>query len=166
MAVGLSTFQEQSLELIHLRNKLFTHRLTQRVALASREVGQQTRQKHDLFLIHSHPIGILQVFLHDGDIVSDGAAAMLSGNEVRDIVHRARTVEGIHGYEILECRRLEFAQIFLHAGGLKLECADSASLAVKLIGLGVSYVDIVNVDVDTLGLLDVGESLLDDREGL
>ena len=39
---------------------------------------------------------------------------MLALDEVGYVVHRTRTVEGVHGNEVLECTRLQFAQVLLH----------------------------------------------------
>ena len=78
---------------------LLTHRLTEGVALTTGEVGQQSRQQHHLLLIDRNTISILQVFLHDGDIVGNLFVAMLTTDELRDITHRSRSVEGVHSDE-------------------------------------------------------------------
>ena len=75
---------------------------------------------------------------------------MLTTDELRDITHRSRTVEGVHSNEILEHGGFEFAQIFLHALRLKLEGAHGTSLLVEFIGLGIVDGNIVEVDVDAL----------------
>ena len=62
---------------------------------------------------------------------------MLALDEVGDVLHGSRTVQGIHGYEVLESGGLKLAEIFLHTGRLELERADGASGAVQLIGFGV-----------------------------
>ncbi len=116
MSVGLSPLKEQGLQGVHLVNKFLTHSLAQRVTLAACEVGQQARQKHDLFLIDGYSISVLQILLHHWDIVDNRSLPMLTGNELRNIVHGTRTVEGVHGYKVLESGGLQFAQVFLHAG--------------------------------------------------
>ena len=80
---------------------------------------------------------------------------MLTCNEVGYIVHRSRTIQGIHGYKILERRWLKLTQIFLHTCRFKLESTDSAPLAIKLICLWVVDVDIVYIYIYTSRLLDI-----------
>ena len=162
MAVGLTARKEEAFELVHLVDEFLTHGLAEGVALSAGEVGEQTRQEHHLLLIDGDSVGVLEIFLHHGDVILYLAAAMLSGDELGDVVHRAGTVEGVHGYEVLEGGGLELAEIFLHTGRLKLEGAGGAALAIELVGLGVGYVDGVDVDVDALGAFDVGECFLDD----
>ena len=55
---------------------------------------------------------------------------MLTVDEVRNIIHRTRTIEGIHGDQIFEGRRLQFAQVLLHSGRFKLECSDGTSVTI------------------------------------
>ncbi len=54
--------------------------------------------------------------------------SVLTGNERGDIVHRTRTVESIHGDEVLEDGTLQLVQI-RGAGRLKLEGSDGLSPA-------------------------------------
>ena len=89
---------------------------------------------------------------------------MLAGNEVGDILHGPGAVERVHGYEVLERARLQFAQVALHAGGLELERAYRSSGAVQGVCLGVVERDVVDVDVDAVCLLDVGDGLFYDGQ--
>ena len=84
---------------------------------------------------------------------------MLAGDEVRNIVHRPRTIEGVHRDEVLEDRRLQLAKIFLHTCRLKLECAGCLSRAIKFVGFFVVDRHCIYVHVDAARLLYVGESL-------
>ena len=127
MAVGLAARQEFGLQRVHLVDEFLTHRLSQGVALAAGEVSQQARQQHDLFLIHGHAVGVLQVAVHARQVVDYGRTPMLSGDEFRYVVHRPRSVQGVHGDEVLELGGLQLAQVFLHAGRFKLERAYGAS---------------------------------------
>ncbi len=63
-----------------------------------------------------------------------GSSSVLTGNERGDIVHRTRTVESIHGDEVLEDGRLQLTEILLHTGRLKLEGSNGLSTLIKLIG--------------------------------
>ncbi len=103
MPVFLTAVKEESFQLVHFFDQLLSHRFAQGVALTSGEVGEQSRQKHDLFLIDSYAVGVLEVFLHYGDIVDNRFATMFTGNEIGYIVHRPRTIEGVHGYEVFKC---------------------------------------------------------------
>ena len=130
MAVFLATLDEFGLHGVNDVLLLLTHRLTQGVTLTSGEVGQQSREQHHLLLIHRDAIGILQVFLHHGDIVGDRLVTVLTTDELRDIAHRSRTIQRIHGDEVFEHRRLQFAQVFLHTCRLKLERTYGASFLI------------------------------------
>ena len=91
---------------------------------------------------------------------------MLTVDEVRDVVHRPWTIEGVHRDEVLEGRGLQLAQVFLHPSGFELEGSDGLPLGVELVGLGVVDGDLIDVDLDAAALLDVQQGFLDDREGL
>ena len=145
---------------------LLTHRLTQGVALTTGEVGQQSRQQHHLLLIHRDAIGILQIFLHHGDIVGNGLATMLTVDEIGDIAHRSRTIQGVHSDEVFEDRRLQLAQVFLHTCRLKLERTDGAPLLIEFKGLGVVDGNRVEIDVDASGTLDIQARLFQLRKRL
>ena len=91
---------------------------------------------------------------------------MLAGDEGRDVVHRSRTVEGVHRDQILELRGPQLLQVFLHAGGLELERARRAPLAIELVGGGIFQADVVDVQLLAGGEAYVLDGLLDDGEGL
>ena len=166
VAVLLSTADELGLHVVQLVAQLFSHGLTQGVALAAGKVGQQAREEHHLLLIDRDAIGILEVLLHDGDIVLNGLTAPLAVDEVGDVIHRSRAVEGVHGDEVLEGAGLQLAQVLLHTGRLELEGADGASLAVELVGGRVVNGD--GIDINHLSGMEahVLHRLLDDGEGL
>ena len=145
---------------------LLTHRLTQGITLTTGEVGQLTREQHHLLLIDGDAVSVFQVLLHTGNVVLDFLAAILTGNETRYIVHRPRTVESVHSYEVLKHRWVQLAQVFLHACRLKLERADGTALLVQLIGLGVVDGNGVKIDIDAAVQLDIGAGLLQLRQGL
>ena len=155
-----TTFDELRLHGVDDILLLLTHRLTQGVALTTGEVGQQSGEQHHLLLIHGDAIRILQVFLHHRDIVGDRFISMLTTDELGDIAHRSRTIEGVHGDEILKDRRLQFAQIFLHARRLKLEGSNGTSLLIEFVGLGVVYGNRIQVDLYATGTLDILARLL------
>ena len=145
MTAGCTALHKLLLELIHLAYHLLTHGLAQSITLAAGEAGEQTREQHHLFLIDGNAVGILEIGLHLGDIVFDFFLTLLAGDKLGDIVHRTRAVEGVHGDEVLEHRRLKLAQIALHTRRLKLERTHRGTARVEVVGLGV--VDRYIVDV-------------------
>ena len=149
MSVFLAARNEKGLQRIQFIFQFFTHRFTQSVGLASGEVGQHTGKQHHLLLIHGNAVSIFQIFFHDGDIVGDFFFSVFTGNERRYIFHGPRTVEGVHGDEIFEGRRLQFPQVFLHSRRLELECAYRAAFSIKFISGRVVDIDVVDVYIDT-----------------
>ena len=109
-----SSIDKLRLQRCQLVDKLLTHSLTQSVALTASESCKQSRQKHHLLLVHCNAISILEILLHNRNIVGNGLASLLSGNEVGDISHWPRTIQGIHGYKILESAGLQLLEVFLH----------------------------------------------------
>ena len=85
---------------------LLTHRLTEGIRLASGEVGQLTRQEHDLLLIDRNAVSIFEILLASIQVVSDRLRTCLSGNERRDIVHWAGSIECVHGDDIANAVRM------------------------------------------------------------
>ena len=91
---------------------------------------------------------------------------MFSGNEGWDIVHRPRTVKGVHGYKVFKLRRLKFAKRVLHTKRLKLECGCGFSFAIQLERFGVIERNVVNVKVYAARRFDVFKRLHYDGECL
>ena len=179
VAVLLSLLDELRLHRIYDSLLLLTHRLTEGIRLASGEACQLAGKEHHLLLIHRDAVGILEIFLHAGDIIGDGLLAVLAGDEVGDVIHRSRTVEGVHGDEVLENRRLQLTEILLHTRRLELEGSDGLAALVELIGKliidrdGIEIYDIARGLLDNLArLLHLGEGLqtqevhLDESGGL
>ena len=133
---------------------LLTHRLTQGITLASGKASQLSGEEHHLLLVHGDSVGILQVLLHARDIVLDFLLSVLTGDEGRNVIHRSRTIEGVHGNEVLEHRRLQLSQVLLHARRLKLEGTDGTSLLIKLVSQLIVDRNLVEVDDIAGGLLD------------
>jgi len=154
VAVLLSLLDKLRLHRIYDGLFLLTHRLTQGIRLASGEAGKLTGKKHHLLLIDRNAVGILQILLHTRDIVGNLLLAVLAGNKVRDVIHRSRTVEGVHGDEVLEHRRLQLTEILLHTRRLELEGSDGLTALIELIGQFV-------IDRDGIEVNDIARSLLD-----
>ena len=91
---------------------------------------------------------------------------MLTVDKVGDVIHRTRTIQGIHRNQILEGRRLQLTQIFLHTRRLKLERTHGATSTIELICSRVSDVNGVDINLNSLRMLHIGYGILDDGEGL
>ena len=139
MSVRQTSGEELVLEFGHDLDLLLSHRLTQLVGLTLGEAGQLLGQQHDLLLVDRHAVGVVQVLLHVRQVVLDLAPAVLACNEVGDVVHRTRAVEGVHRNEVLEPRRLQLDEPFLHTLGLELEHAYRVAPREQRVGLGIVY---------------------------
>ena len=164
MPVGLSARDKFGVHVVQFLDKLLTHRLTQGIALAAREVCNEAREQHHLLLINRDAVGVFKIFLHAREVVDNGFVAVLAGNELRDIGHWPRAIKGVHRNEVFEGRGLQLAQILLHARRLKLEGADGASVAEELISSGVVDRYAVDVEFDAETFPDVLEGFLDNGE--
>ena len=107
MSVFPSALNKLRLHMIQLITQLFTHRFTQCIGLTAGKVGQQTRQEHHLFLIHSNTISILQVFLHNRNVIFNRLTPMFTVDKIRNIIHWTRSIKSIHGNQVLKSRRLQ-----------------------------------------------------------
>ena len=166
VTVAGAALEELLFQLHHLIDEFLSHRLAERVALPACKAGQEAREEHDLLLIDGDAVRILQVALHLGDVVTDLLASLLAGDEGGDMVHRSGTIEGVHGDEVLEFRRLEFLEILLHTGRLELEGGHGASGTEEVVGQFVVDGNVIDVDHLARRLADVLDRLLDDRECL
>ena len=165
MAVLHSTLHELVLELHHHGYLLLTHSLTQLVRLTLGEVRKLSGEKHHLLLVDRDSVGLLEELRHFGQVVGDGLLAEFPGDEVRDVVHRTRTVERIHRDEVSETLRMQFPQPLLHTRRFKLEHDGGVTAAVELVGLPVVLRDGLYVDVYPVPHLDVVQGLVYDGQG-
>ncbi len=90
---------------------------------------------------------------------------MFTFDELRDVFHRSRTVEGIHGNQVLETVRLQCPQVFFHSGGLELEQACGVAPGEKFEGFFVVQGDFVFIQCDVFGFFDVFQACFYDGEG-
>ena len=117
--------------MVQFLDLLFSHSLSQRVALAAREIRELAGKKHDLFLINRNAVGVFQVLFHARNVVLYRLFSLLAGDELGNVAHGPWTVEGVHGYEVFEGGGFQFAQVFLHSGAFKLECSDGLSVLIE-----------------------------------
>ena len=165
VAIRLATLQEIGLHLVDDVLLLLAHRLPKAVGLALREACKFLTQQHHLLLVHRDAVRLFEVLLARVQIVGDGLAAVLARHKVRDVFHRTRAVQGVHGDQILKHRRLQRLQVLLHAGRFVLEDADGVAALEQLVRLGVVQWERIWVEVQSVPELDVLHGVLDDREG-
>ena len=165
VAIRLAALQEIGLHLVDDVLLLFAHGLSKAVGLTFRKAGELLAQQHHLLLVHRDAVGLFEVLLARVQIVGDRLTAVLAGHKVRDVFHRTRTVQGVHGDQILKHRGLQRLQVLLHAGRFVLEDADGVAALEQLVRLGVVQGERVWVEVQAVPKLDVLHGILDDREG-
>ena len=166
MSIFLSLLNKLRLHRINDVLLLLTHRLTQGIRLTSGEVSQLSGKKHHLLLIHRNAISILQVLLHARDVILDFLLTVLTGDERRDIIHRSRTIQGIHRNQVLKHGWLQLTKILLHTRRLKLERTNGLSSLVKFVSQRIIYRNMVEIDILTERLFHYLACLLQLRESL
>ena len=147
VAILLSALDELGIHVVQLFYQLLTHSLTQCIALASRKIGQLAGQQHHLLLIHRDTVCVFQILLHTRYVVFHRFTPLFTVDKVGYIIHRPRTVKRIHGDKVLECGRLQFAQILLHAGRFELERPYGTPVTIQAIGGRIRNVQCIHVDV-------------------
>ena len=153
--VLLSALDELSIQRLENVYLLLTHRFTELVRLTFRETRHLLGDKHHLLLIDGDTISLLQELLHGRKVVCDRLLSTLSGNERRNIVHRARTVQRIHRDKVLETLRMQLLKPLHHSRRLELEHALRIAVRIDLVSLRVVDRNLFYVNVDSEPLLDL-----------
>ena len=143
-----------------------SHCFAQLVRLTLGEVCKLLGKKHDLLLIDRDSIGVPEEFLHRRQVVLYGLDALLPVHEVRNVVHRARPVEGVHRNEVLEAFRVQLPQPVHHSRGFELEHADRVAASVEFVGLPVVYRNGLDVYVYSVSFLYKVQAFVNDGEGV
>ena len=164
MSVLYATLDELVIERLQHVQLLLAHSLAELVGLALRESCHFLGDSHHLFLIDGDPVGLVQELGHHGQVEADFLFTPFPGDERRDVVHGARTVEGVHGDEVLEPLRMQPLQPLLHAGRFELEDALRVSARIKSIGFRVVDGDFLYVDIHSVALFDKRQAFLYDRK--
>ena len=163
--VILASFHEFAFKLCHGLQLLLTHGFAERIGLPAGKQAQGAGLKHHLLLVNRHPVSIFQERLHHGVVVFNGFLSVLAADKGRDVFHRSRAVEGVHGNEVLEAVGLQGTEVLFHPGGFKLEKPCRFSPGKELEGLRVVQGDFVGIEGEVLGFLDVFQASLDDGKG-
>ena len=98
-------------------------------------------------------------------VVFDRLLTQFTPDEGRNILHRPRTIQGVHSYQVLETVRLEGTEVFFHSGRLELEQPGGISAGEKLEGFFVVQGNFIFIQDDVFRFFDIVKTSLDDREG-
>ena len=91
---------------------------------------------------------------------------MFTVDEVRNVIHRSRTVKGVHGNQILKRTGLKLTQVLLHTCRFKLEGSDSPPFTVQAVSRRVVNRYFIDIQYDSLTLTNVLNGLLNNGQGL
>jgi hypothetical protein len=116
----------------HLLGLLFTHRAAQHVRAAQRVAADDLRHLHHLLLVDHDAVGLGQDGLGARVRIVE-LLAVLSFAEVRNQVHRARTVQRHQRDDVLEAVGARILQHALHAARFQLEHGDGFRLGQQLV---------------------------------
>ena len=91
---------------------------------------------------------------------------MFALDELRNIVHRSRTIERVHGNEVTHDGWLELLHVLAHTCRLKLEDTYGSSLLEEFVGLCIVFWHVVNIHIYAVAQFDILEALFDDSQRL
>ena len=166
-AVGVRASLHEGFALLHhLLELLLAHGPAQQVGAAEGVAGQDLRRLHDLLLINQNAIGLAGDGLQQCMGIEDLLLAMPPLDEVRNQVHRTRTVERDECGDVLDRGDLELLAQVAHAPGFQLEHAEGLGVVEQVVGLGVVERQVVEVELDAGGFPHHLRGVADDRQGL
>ena len=123
-------------------------------------------QQHNLFLINRDTQCFLQVLLHFGEVVGDGLAPVLACDEIRNVFQWPRTVERVHGDQVVELVRFQFSQVLLHTSTFKLESTVCFTALIQFVCFRIIERNGINIYLDSVVLFDHPQGIPYDRERL
>ena len=133
---------------VHLGLDLLAHGAAQQIGAAERVAGQHLRDLHHLLLVDHDAEGLLQDAFERRMQIVGLLLAVLAGDVVGDVVHRARAIERDQGDDVLEAVGLQLAQHVAHARTFELEHADRLAAAEHLVGLPVVERNAREIELD------------------
>ncbi len=119
---------------VHLGLDLLAHGAAQKVGAAQRVARELAGDLHHLLLVDDDAVGLLQDRLEQRVQILGLLDAVLAVDVARDVVHRPRPIERVHGDDVVEAVRLELAQRIAHAAGFQLEHAGGLAAAQEVEG--------------------------------
>ncbi|MNS55936.1 hypothetical protein D3C72_887830 [compost metagenome] len=163
---GNGTINKFAFHLIQRSTVFLTHRLTQYIGIPFRETAQFLRQQHHLLLVYGNTVGLGQVFFHFRKVIRDLFLSVFTLNKVRDILQRARTIQGIHRNKVTKFIRFQIDEVLLHTRTLKLECRIGIASLVQLVGQFIIERNGININFYTVIHFDQLQGITDNRQGL
>ncbi len=143
---------------------LLSHRLSQNVRFSERESRKRLGDLHDLFLVHSHTIGIPKDRLKLWMEILYLFCSVFSGDEIGDPVHWSRSVECHHCDDVFKDGGLEKFQVAFHTRGFQLKNSGSLSALEEGVCFFIIEGECLNIDTDIMDLFDDAQGILDDGE--
>ena len=165
MAVFYAALDKIGIQALQHVDFFLSHGLAELVGLAFGEARHLLGNPHHLLLVHGYAVGFLQEFAHDRQVEGDLFLAPFAGDEGGDVIHRPRTVEGVHSDEVLEALRVQALQPLLHAGRFKLEDAFGIAPRIEVVCGGIVNGNCLNINVYPVPFLDLRQALHDDGQG-
>ncbi len=100
----------------------------------------------DLLLVNHDPIGVFQDVLEQRMGIFDLFLAMFARDKIRNELHGAGPVQGIHGNEVFDVAGLELDQPLAHSFRLELEGGNGITTLVERKCFLIVQADLINVD--------------------
>ena len=91
---------------------------------------------------------------------------MFSGNKAWNVLHRARSVKGVHGNKIIKDRWLQVFHVLLHSGGFILENPYCFSPLEQLIGFLIIERKTIWIKINVMSALHNFHGILNKGKGL
>ena len=119
---------------LHLGLDLLAHGAAQQIGAAQRVAAEHLRDLHHLLLVDHDPMRFRQDRLERGVEIVRPLLAVLHRDVARDVLHRPRAIERVHGDDVLEAVGTQLAQHVAHARTFELEHADRVAAPQQLEG--------------------------------
>ncbi|MNE67657.1 hypothetical protein D3C80_1632780 [compost metagenome] len=91
---------------------------------------------------------------------------MFTLNKVRDVLQRARTIQGVHRNKVTKFIGFQIDEVLLHTRTLKLECRIGIASLVQLVGQFIIERNGININFYTVIHFDQLQGITDNRQGL
>ena len=114
-------FEKFGPELVHFLRFFLAHRSPENIRLAQGKARHAIGNRHHLFLIDNDTVCLGQQLFKGRYFVRDGNFPLLTFDEVRNKIHRARSVKGDDGNNLFEPIWSKTSEQIAHAGTFQLE---------------------------------------------
>ncbi len=164
VALVQALLEEFRLELCHLFRHLLSHDTADVVSATQRVATQNLGKLHHLFLVHDNAVRFAKHLFQVRMVAVNLFLAVLTGNEVRNLVNRPRSVQGVHSDKVKDSSRLQLAQVLLHTRRFELEHRRRKALAQKFERRLVINRNLVHHKLDVAVLFDHLHRILNDGQ--